>query len=162
MNKSIPLLCSLALLAGCAQNIGANDYATANVNQVNVTKMCKVISVRQVKVQNDDSTGATLGVIAGGVAGSQIGNGTVIGFKYFLFDGTESRLCVQVRGFAQGTLLVYDRERKGALLTKIDLHPDQSEWKDLSSPLCKTKGKRALFFKFRGKGKFDMNSFSVR
>lgn len=79
MNKSLPLLCSLALLAGCAQNIGANDYATANVNQVNVTKMCKVISVRQVKVQNDDSTGATLGVIAGGVAGSQIGNGSTAG-----------------------------------------------------------------------------------
>ena len=36
---------------------------------------------------------------------SQIENGTVVGFKYFLFDGTESRLCVQVRGFAQGTLL---------------------------------------------------------
>lgn len=93
---------------------------------------------------------------------SQIENGTVVGFKYFRFDGTESRLCVQVRGFAQGTLLVYDRERKGALLTKIDLHPDQSEWAEFSAPLCKTKGKRALFFKFRGKGKFDMNSFSVR
>ena len=69
----------LSLLSACAPRIGANDYATTSANQVNVTKMGRIVSVRQVNVQNNDNTGATLGTIAGGVAGSQIGRGSTAG-----------------------------------------------------------------------------------
>lgn len=79
MKKVLATVSALLILSACAPRIGANDYATSNVNQVNVTKMGKVISVRQVQVQNNDNSGAVIGTVAGGVAGSQIGRGSTAG-----------------------------------------------------------------------------------
>ena len=67
------------LTAACAGNIGANDYATSNANKVNQAQPCTVLSVRQVQVQNSGNTGAVLGSVAGGVAGSQIGRDSTAG-----------------------------------------------------------------------------------
>ena len=64
------------LLAGCAADINSNHYATSNTGAVGQAMSCTVVSVRQVNVSSSDSsTGAVLGAIGGGVAGSTIGHG---------------------------------------------------------------------------------------
>ena len=64
------------LLAGCAENINSNHYATSGTGAVGQAMSCTVVSVRQVGVSSSDSsTGAVLGAIGGGVAGSTIGHG---------------------------------------------------------------------------------------
>ena len=90
-----------------------------------------------------------------------IEDGTVVGFKYFLFDGSERRLLVRVRGTARGTLLVLDGEKKGSVLAKLDLALNSAEWTDVSCPLAATEGKKPLFFKFKGRGKFDFTRFTI-
>ncbi len=63
-------------IAGCASQIGANQYDSAAVGSVNRVRIGTVISVRQITVaDNDNSLGTAIGGIAGGVAGSQIGKG---------------------------------------------------------------------------------------
>ena len=64
------------LLSSCAADIGANDYDVSNANKVNQVQPCTVVTRRVVTVRDGDNSGATLGTIAGGVAGSQIGRGS--------------------------------------------------------------------------------------
>ncbi len=72
------LLLPLALItAGCASQIGANQYDSAAVGSVNRALTGTIVSVRQITVaDSDNSLGTTVGGLAGGVAGSQIGKGS--------------------------------------------------------------------------------------
>ncbi len=83
MKKFIVALLMLPItvaLAGCASQIGANQYDTAAVGSVNRARMGTIVSVRAITVaDNDSSLGTTIGSIAGGVAGSQIGKGNTAG-----------------------------------------------------------------------------------
>ena len=64
------------LLSACAPNINSNHYATSNTGAVGQVMACTVVNVRQVNVSStDSSSGAVLGAIGGGVAGSTIGHG---------------------------------------------------------------------------------------
>lgn len=69
---SVLLPFALALNA-CTSNIGANQYATSGVGQVNQALPCTVLSVRQVVVQSDNNAGMMVGGAAGGVAGTLLG-----------------------------------------------------------------------------------------
>ena len=74
------LLPILAVLSGCASQIGANQYDSAAVGSVNRVLKGTIVSVRQIKVaDSDNSAGTAIGGIAGGVAGSQIGKGSTAG-----------------------------------------------------------------------------------
>ncbi len=72
------LLLPFALtLAGCAAQIGVNQYDSSAVGSVNRARMGTIVSVRQITVADSNgSLGTTIGGIAGGVAGSQIGSGS--------------------------------------------------------------------------------------
>ncbi len=86
---------------------------------------------------------------------------TIIGYKYFEFNGTERRITIKVRGSANGIMYVCDSEKKGKCLSKIIISLDSNKWSTYSSDLVQLNGKFALFFKFTGKGQFDMDSFSI-
>lgn len=77
--KKLALLLLLPLMAaaaGCASQIGANQYASSSVGSVNRARVGTIVSVRQITVaDSDNSLGTAIGGIAGGVAGSQIGKG---------------------------------------------------------------------------------------
>ena len=70
------LLPLMAAVAGCAAQIGANQYDSSAVGSVNRARVGTIVSVRQITVaDSDNSLGTAIGGIAGGVAGSQIGKG---------------------------------------------------------------------------------------
>jgi len=71
---------ALLALAGCAADIGANQYDSSSVGSISQALPGTVISVRAIQVRdNDRSAGTALGGIAGGIAGSQIGRGSTAG-----------------------------------------------------------------------------------
>ena len=70
----------MAVLAGGASQIGANQYDSAAVGSVNRARAGTIVSVRAITVaDSDNSLGTAIGGIAGGVAGSQIGKGSTAG-----------------------------------------------------------------------------------
>ena len=78
MNKYALLLAlplTAAGIAGCASDIDSNYYSTGSVGQVSQAQGCTVVSVRPIKVSTQNGAGTTIGGIAGGIAGSQIGGG---------------------------------------------------------------------------------------
>jgi len=75
-NKILTVSALMLMSAACAPNINSNHYATSSTGSVGQAMECTVVSVRQVNVSSSDSsTGAMLGAIGGGVAGSTIGHG---------------------------------------------------------------------------------------
>lgn len=61
------------MLSGCYSAIGADQYATDSVGEVNRALRGTVVSVRAVQVASDGQTGTLIGGAAGAVAGSMIG-----------------------------------------------------------------------------------------
>lgn len=71
---ALMLILPLAIvLSACTSNIGADQYATSSVGQVNRALKGTVVSVRQIAVSSDGPAGTLIGGAAGGVAGSMIG-----------------------------------------------------------------------------------------
>ena len=74
--KLLAAILSAGLLAGCADDINSDHYSTSATGKVSTVAQCTVLSVRQVRVDDDDtSAGTMIGGLAGGVAGSTIGHG---------------------------------------------------------------------------------------
>jgi outer membrane lipoprotein SlyB len=74
--KLLMMMISAGLLAGCADNINSDHYATSATGKVSTVAQCTVLSVRQVKVDSGDtSAGTMIGGLAGGIAGSTVGRG---------------------------------------------------------------------------------------
>ena len=67
----------MAVLAGCASQIGANQYDSAAVGSVNRARAGTIVSVRAITVaDSDNSLGTAIGGIAGGlgaVGGALVG-----------------------------------------------------------------------------------------
>lgn len=83
-NKKILVASSVvvAMLAttGCQRKIGGNQYNSASLNGVAYSYQGVIVSVRTVQVSEserlqDNQTGIGAGALAGGLAGSAIGNG---------------------------------------------------------------------------------------
>lgn len=87
-----------------------------------------------------------------------IDNGTVIGYKYFLFNG-KSKLTITYRGNGSGKVFVTDREN-GNALGVIEITPS-FEWKKSYEDVVLSSGKSALYFTYRGEGKIDFLSFEL-
>lgn len=60
-------------ISACTSNIGADQYATDSIGEVNRALKGTVVSVRAISVSSDGPAGTLIGGAAGGVAGSMIG-----------------------------------------------------------------------------------------
>jgi len=84
-----------------------------------------------------------------------VDNGTIIGYKYFRFDG-DTRLRVTIRGNATGILQVM-MEENGAVLNEIPVNPS-IDWKTVAMAGNLPAGLHPLYLRYRGKGKMDLLS----
>ena len=82
------------------------------------------------------------------------------GFKYFAFASLKS-LSVQVRGRANGALLVSDTPDFEAPAARIEIKLSGEGWKELGAPCAIPDGTRPLYFKFTGKGRLDFRAFTL-
>lgn len=88
---------------------------------------------------------------------SDVTNGTMVGYKYFAFDGPVE-LTVTVRGEASGVLRVSTSEG-GAPLAELAVAPWE-EWRTLSARLNVPQAAAPLFLKFVGQGKLQLLELS--
>lgn len=66
---------AVATLAGCGPSYSPNTYATDAVQQAAKVDQGIIVGVRKVDISASGATGAVVGAAAGGVAGSQVGEG---------------------------------------------------------------------------------------
>ena len=69
-------LAPLALVSCFPKELTGDTYSRGEVGQAQQIRTGTVESVRYVKIQGGQSVGTTIGAIAGGIAGSQIGGGS--------------------------------------------------------------------------------------
>ena len=86
-------------------------------------------------------------------------DGAWCGFKYFSFDGTETKITITVRGSAEGMLKVYT-DRSQPATAQIPITPSR-EWTSFGSPLPAITGEHALFFVYEGCGSLDFTAFEI-
>ena len=86
---------------------------------------------------------------------ANIGRNTMIGYKYFGFDG-ETAISVKTRGRGKGKLLVSCEP--GDVLGEIIVMPSEG-WQKAGTTI-KAECKKSLYFTYKGKGKIDMLSFA--
>ncbi|CUH97037.1 Xylosidase/arabinosidase [Propionispora sp. 2/2-37] len=91
---------------------------------------------------------------------ASITDGCTAGYKYFNFDKA-SRISVKVRGDASGELRVQLCE-KGAAVSIIKLNISGKDWTEFSGDFQVLPGVHPLFFVYKGKGSFDLMSFSIQ
>jgi hypothetical protein len=86
---------------------------------------------------------------------TNIQNQTVIGYKYFNFDGLKN-IKLNVRGDGQGEFEIYADSR---LIGKVHVEP-RSDFEDFSTEVEKVSGdKKALYFVYKGDGRVDLKWF---
>jgi hypothetical protein len=86
-------------------------------------------------------------------------DGAVIGYKYF--DLTEtSQIVVNIKGDAEGTLSICTEE-KGKPVAQITVRPTRA-LHGFTADLGRVTGEQALFFRFEGKGSFNLISFELK
>jgi hypothetical protein len=86
-----------------------------------------------------------------------IDNGTVIGYKYFAFDGAKKVSIITRR--AKGKFIV-TTQPGGKIAAVIDLESGD-EWQKTESELIVTDGTQALYFTYFGRGKIDFKEFEI-
>jgi len=83
------------------------------------------------------------------------------GFKYFSFDGTESRLTITYRGDAEGTLKLYtSRNLSLPPVAAITIIPSE-DWINSSVNLNLPAGTMPLYFCYEGSGYLDFSTFEI-
>ncbi len=88
-------------------------------------------------------------------------DGSVAGFKYFDLAETK-KIAVEVRGTAQGNMVVSETPEFGRLAAKIPIDLDTEKFLKLESESDFTRGKQAIYFRFEGTGKVDFLSFELK
>lgn len=74
-NFVLTIFALVVLLGGCANDFSGNVYSSNNAGEVAKTDIGTVISARRIKIKQDGAnigTGAILGGVGGGVAGSML------------------------------------------------------------------------------------------
>lgn len=87
-------------------------------------------------------------------------DGTVCGFKYFAFDGTEKKIRVRTRSGCDGEMYIYYDEPGKKLLTVISLKKGQ-KWNWSEAEFASMTGTHAIYMCYKGKGSCDLDSFSI-
>ncbi|MCD8068239.1 MAG: hypothetical protein LUE87_05030, partial [Lachnospiraceae bacterium] len=90
---------------------------------------------------------------------TNIQDGTLIGFKYFAFEGACS-MTVTTRGDA-GELIVAADEACRKVLAEISF-AESADWMTSEAVIIKKTGTAALYFKYRGAGKVDFLEFELK
>ena len=85
--------------------------------------------------------------------------GSWCGFKYFAFDGSESKLSVTVRGDAAGTMKVHTN-RNLPSIASILVKPCE-DWTSFSGKLELPAGEAPLYFVYEGGGSLDFSVFEI-
>jgi len=88
-------------------------------------------------------------------------DGACAGFKYFRFDGTESRIRVSVSGQASGHLYVSTDPDGQELLASLPVSPAGST-AYAEAPFTVDAGDNALYFTFRGEGVLNFHAFRIQ
>jgi hypothetical protein len=85
-------------------------------------------------------------------------SGFCVGFKYFELKG-EGTVSVVSKGTGAGVIVV-STEKDGAPIATISIAPGRS-WNASGKASLNYKGTTALFFKYQGKGRVDLLSFTL-
>lgn len=86
-------------------------------------------------------------------------SGSWCGFKYFAFDGTESKITVTVRSSQDGTLKVFT-DRSLPPVASVEIHPG-TNWTDYSGEIKLPAGTSALYFVYEGAESIDFTAFQI-
>ncbi|MCC6093686.1 MAG: family 43 glycosylhydrolase [Eubacterium sp.] len=89
----------------------------------------------------------------------QIGQDTIIGYKYFQFTGEEVTITVTVRGRGEGTLYVITGY-EGDAVAEIEVEPSGS-WRKYSVSFEQEAGAAPLYLAYDGKGQIDLLDLSL-
>lgn len=90
---------------------------------------------------------------------ANVGDGTVIGYKSFCFDGV-SKAAVLVRGSGKGTVTV-SVEADAAAAGTIRVDVDSDSWQEFSGEVTMPDGVQDLYFRYDGEGCIDFIAFSL-
>lgn len=89
----------------------------------------------------------------------RISDNTIIGYKYFQFDGEEVTITVTMRGRGDGILYVITGD-DGDAVAEIEVS-GSGEWRKHSTSWEQEAGTAPLYLAFEGKGQFDLLDFSL-
>ncbi len=89
---------------------------------------------------------------------ANIGNHTIIGYKYFALEGT-TKLSLTLRGSFQGKVDICT-EFGGAPVATISLGPSEN-WQSFAAPLPVPQGTYPIYLRFAGKGKAEFIEFTL-
>ena len=87
-------------------------------------------------------------------------DGTTAGFKFFEFDGTESKIAATMRGTAEGELLAASSPDFQNILARIPVHAEGTTITQ-ENAFTIEKGVLPLYFQFTGTGSLDFISFRI-
>ncbi len=88
-------------------------------------------------------------------------SGSVAGFKYLEFDGSEKEITLTLRGNGEGKIAVYSGlPEDSKIVAEVAFSKDKKE--KLTSPIKKLQGKHALYFAYSGKGSVDFIGFEIK
>lgn len=90
---------------------------------------------------------------------ANMNEGSVAGFKYFIFDKVEE-ISVKVRGNGNGLFLV-STELGGRPVAEVKVEP-QSDWSVFTAPMNIEEGVKPLYFTYIGEGSVDFMSFTIK
>ncbi len=90
---------------------------------------------------------------------SEICDNTLIGYKYFSFDGNE-RISLTMRGEAVGKI-TFRTEMNGEAVGEIDILPFEN-WTEITAETTIPKGTNALCLTFNGTGLMELKDISFR
>ena len=90
---------------------------------------------------------------------TDIADKTIIGWKYFAFDGECSEILLEVRGCFNGSLKV-STSLEEDLIGASEISVDTENWKNLVIPAELGEGTKALYLSFEGLGKLDLKEIA--
>ena len=134
-----------SLLYGSVCGVGRSTYSTV-ANRYGVELECDDRSCERREANGDQYI-------------ANLQHGSWCGFKYFAFDGTESKLIVTVRGSAAGTLKVYT-DCNLPPVASVPVKPSD-DWTEYSEKLEITAGEAPLYFVYEGGGSLDFSVFEI-
>ena len=88
-------------------------------------------------------------------------DGAVAGFKYFVM-GEAKEISVELAGKAKGKMLVSGNRDFSAINAEIPVENLNNVKTDFTAKLIAGKGKRALYFEYKGEGYVDFISFTLK
>lgn len=87
-------------------------------------------------------------------------DGSWCGFKYFSFDGTESKITISVCGNASGIMKIY-LNRQSAPVAAISIRPGE-DWAEYEGKIRLSACTAPLYFVYKGSGSLNLAGFGIQ